>query len=150
EAIWIKRVRRGPMDAVDTAVLVQDRGIVGNANQGGRRQVTVSEAEAWQTTVNELDADLSPSARRPNPKVSGIRLAQTRGCILEIGDVRLDVYGETRPCERMDEALDGLRDTMKPDWRGGVFATVLVGGEIRVGDPVLLRSGTRDEQAAGA
>ena len=42
EQIWIKRVRRGPMDAADRARVVAGRGIVGNANQGGKRQVTMS------------------------------------------------------------------------------------------------------------
>ncbi len=37
EAIWLKRVRGGPMDPVASAELVAGRGLVGNANQGGRR-----------------------------------------------------------------------------------------------------------------
>jgi len=140
EAIWLKRVRRGPMDPVQSAELVADSGIVGNANQGGRRQVTIIAQEAWREMMQELDAALDPSARRANVMVSGVPLAHMRGAILEIGDVRLAVQGETRPCERMDEALPGLRAAMSPDWRGGVFATVLVGGTIRTGDAVVLHA----------
>ncbi|HEX6307413.1 MAG TPA: MOSC domain-containing protein [Longimicrobiales bacterium] len=140
EAIWVKRVRRGPMDAVAAADLIAGHGIAGNANQGGRRQVTLIEMEAWQAMMRELNASLPPSARRANLMLSGIRLPNTRGCILEIGEVRLEVFGETRPCERMEEALPGLRAAMSPSWRGGVFATVLTDGRIRVGDPVVLRS----------
>lgn len=43
--IWIKRARLGPMDAVDHAALIENRGIVGNANQNGRRQVTIIEED---------------------------------------------------------------------------------------------------------
>src|SRR5690606_26694303 len=65
-----------------------------------------------------------------------VRLADSRDRLLRIGECVIDIRGETRPCERMDEALPGLRDAMKPDWNGGVFGTIVVGGVIRVGDPV--------------
>jgi MOSC domain-containing protein YiiM len=144
QAIWIKRVRRGVMDAAETAELIEGQGIAGNANQGGRRQVTIIAQEAWNEMMHELDAVLSPSARRANLLVSGIDLEQTRGSTLQIGECLLEIMGETRPCERMDEALPGLRSAMSPEWRGGVFATVLRGGRIRAGDTVQLRHANAD------
>src|SRR5689334_13605292 len=99
EAIWIKRMRRGPMDPVARAMLVAGRGLEGNANQGGRRQVTIIEREAWDEVMTELGAALSPAARRANLMLSGIQLAQTRGRILRIGSARLRMYGEAKPCE---------------------------------------------------
>jgi hypothetical protein len=56
ERIWVKRALRGPMDGVDSVELI-DRGIVGNAEQGGRRPVTILSAERWHQAEAALDAD---------------------------------------------------------------------------------------------
>ena len=124
------------MDRVAAATLVSGRGIAGNADQGRRRQVTIIQQEAWDEMMLDLRAAVPPKARRANLLVSGLTLAQSRDRVLRVGSCRLRIGGETRPCERMDEALPGLRARMAVDWGGGVFAQVLKGGEISVGDEV--------------
>jgi MOSC domain-containing protein YiiM len=136
QAIWIKRMKRGPMDPVDEANLVAGRGIEKNANQGGKRQVTLIEQEIWEELMRNLDASLSPSARRANLLVNGISLAESHGRVLRIGSCRIQIYGETRPCERMDEALEGLREALKPNWGGGAYGEILDDGRIKIGDAV--------------
>ena len=133
-AIWIKRCKRGPMDAALAGELVAGRGLVGNANQGGRRQVTLIEEEVWAALMAELGGALPTAARRANLVLRGLPLRDSRRRELQIGSCVLRVNGETKPCERMEEALSGLRRAMFPDWRGGAFAEVLTGGTIRVGD----------------
>ena len=140
EAIWVKRAHRGPMDPVSSAALVAGRGVAGSADQGRRRQVTLIEREVWEGLMHGLDADVSPSARRANLMVSGFPLARTTNRMLRVGNCRLRILGETRPCERMDEALSGLRRAMEREWGGGAFAEVLEGGDIEVGAPIVWES----------
>jgi len=134
ERIWIKRAHRGPMDPARDAVLEAGKGLVGSANYGGRRHVTIISAERWAEMTAELHADIDPAARRANLMVRGLDLENTRDRVLLIGACRLVIGGETRPCERMDEAHAGLQEVMRSRWGGGAWAVVDVGGEIRVGD----------------
>lgn len=122
------------MDAALAGELVSGRGLVGNADQGGRRQVTLLEEEVWAALMSELGATAPTAARRANLVLRGLPLAGSRGRELAIGACRLRILGETRPCERMDEAVPGLRRLLLPDWRGGAFAEVVAGGTVRVGD----------------
>jgi MOSC domain-containing protein YiiM len=135
-AIFIKRARRGRMDARLAAVLDAGRGLVGNADRGGRRQVTLLSQERWTALMNELGASLGPEARRANLLISGIDLENTRGRVLRVGPCRLRIGGETRPCEQMEDAAAGLQQAMRDRWAGGAFAEVLQGGPIAVGDVV--------------
>jgi MOSC domain-containing protein YiiM len=136
DAIFIKRAHRGPMDSCARASLVAGRGLVGNADQGGRRQLTLLARERWDELMSGLNLSLDPASRRANLLISGIDLANSGGRILRIGACRVRLVGETRPCERMEEAAGGLQAAMRERWGGGAYGEVLDDGEIAVGDEV--------------
>ena len=136
KAIWIKRAHRGPMDRVDRAELVAGGGVRGSADRGGRRQISIISEEAWEAAQEELGVAVDPSARRANVMVRGIDLENARGKLLRLGACLIRVGGEVRPCERMDEAEEGLRNALRPHWRGGAFGEIVEGGTVAVGDAV--------------
>lgn len=139
EALWLKSEAYGPMRAVDELRVVRRTGIEHNADWGGKRQVTILEKERWDAMMEELGSPaVDPSARRANVMVSGCDLADSRYSILRLGSVRIEIRGETRPCERMDQAYHGLRRAMASPWNGGAYGVILDDGAIRIGDPVEL------------
>ena len=136
EAIWLKRTRGGPMDPVDEAVAVDGRGLESGADFGCDRHVTLIEREVFDRLKAEVDDSVEPVMRRANLLVSGIRLEGTGDRTLAVGDLRIQIRGETRPCERMEEACEGLRDALEPHWGGGAHGSVMNSATIAVGDEV--------------
>lgn len=136
EAIWIKRMKRGPMDRVEEIEAIAGLGLKGNADQGGRRQVTLLGQESWEVVMREVQGTAPPSARRANILVRGVTLARSRNRILLVGACRIRVLGETKPCERMEDVWPGLQTEMSKDWHGGAFGEILDNGRIAVGDVV--------------
>lgn len=121
------------MDPAARAALAASRGIAGNADQRGRRQVTLLSRDHWRELTSHLE-DPDPIVRRANLLLSGIDLRASLGRILRVGPCRIRILGETRPCERMDEARAGLRRALGVPWGGGAFGEVLDDGEIAVGN----------------
>ena len=135
-AIFLKRFHRGPMDFQNSAELLRGTGIKGNADRGGRRQVTLVSNERWEDLMKQIGGNLGPDARRANLILSGIDLENSRGRVLCIGSCRLLIGGAIRPCEQMEAAAIGLQRAMREGWGGGAYAEVITAGTVSVGDNV--------------
>lgn len=110
----------------------------GDPHKSPRRGLTLLSAESWAEVCHELGVTLPWYTRRANLLIEGIDLPSTIGREITIGDVRLRIHAETRPCGVMDQAHQGLKNTLAQHGRGGVYGEVLRGGDIRVGDCVRL------------
>ncbi len=120
DAIWIKRAARGPMDAVERIRAVPERGLEANANQGGKRQVTLIEREVFDRLRDDLSPAVDPVQRRANLMVSGVRLAETRGRVAVGADGRrrvADASGVADPRGARDPR--GPADPRSPGRSGG-------------------------------
>lgn len=135
-----RKPRHGaPMEPIDAASITPERGLAGNANgRPGRRQLTVLTREGWGAACRDLGREVPWTTRRANVLVEGLELAGRVGWRLTIGEVMLEITGETTPCSRMDAQVAGLTAALAAGWRAGVTCRVLQGGEIGRGDAVTL------------
>ncbi len=117
-----------------------DTGIDTENRKPGKRSVTLLSAAQWKDVCRDLGAEVPWHARRANFLIEGVDLAATIDRTITIGQVRVRIHGETKPCPIMDQQHQGLKNVLKKDCRGGVFGQVLTEGVIRVGDPVAFAS----------
>lgn len=141
QAIYLRPSKRTPVQALPQAQAIAQVGLQGDHAHGGRRQVTLLDADAWQAACDELGCELDPGARRANLVLRGVSLLESLGRRLRIGEVLIEVTGETKPCRLMEAVQPGLRDALQPGWRGGAFGRVLEGGSLRCGDTVGFEEG---------
>jgi MOSC domain-containing protein YiiM len=114
-----------------------DAGLEGDFRGSMRgRGVTALSRESWEAALVELGETLPWHTRRANLLLEGVVLRERDSALLRIGTVVLRITGECQPCPRMDEAREGLRRCLEPEWRAGVTCNVVTPGTIRVGDPV--------------
>jgi MOSC domain-containing protein YiiM len=130
--IFLKVERGQPMAPMSEAVAEAGRGLVGDSQYGSHnRQVLLIDNE----TLREFG--LSPGDVRENLTTSGLDATQLlAGVRLRIGQTTLEVTGDCAPCSMMDELRDGLQHDI--EGRRGVLARVIEGGQMRVGDRVVL------------
>lgn len=136
---------RGPIELVQTVRVTVETGLDGDfrgALKPGRnnRQVSLMEVGDWAQAMREVGHDLPWWERRANLLVEDFDLPQTRGVLVRVGPVLLEITKECDPCSRMETIAEGLRGALTPDWRGGALARVIEGGQVSVGDPIRIET----------
>jgi MOSC domain-containing protein YiiM len=137
--IAIKEASQAPMKVIEEATVTLASGVENDfRGHPGKRQATVLSSELWDEACSLLGAKLPWTTRRANLLIEGISLIDTTGYYLHVGDVVLEITGETIPCKHMDQAFQGLKDALTPSWRAGVTCKVIKEGRICVGYQVTI------------
>lgn len=120
---------------------IESQGFEGCAHANPpRREVLFVSKEHLETVGVE------PGAIRENITVEGADVQSWPvGQQVKVGDALFEITMVCDPCERMDQLRTGLRALLED--RRGMLAHVVEGGEIAVGDEIVLVE-ARDEAAA--
>jgi len=140
EWIGVRPAHRADVESSETVQISVENGLEGDhySKQGGKRQVTLIQAEHLDAVAQMLEKDVAPKHTRRNIVVSGINLLAFKDQQFLIGDVVLEMTGLCHPCTRMEENLGaGGYNAMRG--HGGITAKVIQGGTIRLGDAVSLK-----------
>ena len=133
---------RDPMEILREATISADRGLDGDC-KGARfpqRQLTIMAIEDWQAALALIGSPkLDWTVRRANLLVKGMNLPRGKGSQIQIGEVIVEVTGQTSPCQKMEYAQPGLLKALSGNWRGGVTTKVIQSGLIQLGDDVSIR-----------
>ncbi len=134
--IAVRSAKKGPMRELSRATAKANGGLVEDIRVSPRRGLTLLSLEQWRETLAELNTELPWHTRRANLLIEGLWLPDCIGRRLAVGEVWLDILGETKPCELMNEYHPGLEQALRPGVRAGVHGRVVRGGEIAVGASV--------------
>jgi MOSC domain-containing protein YiiM len=154
EAIVLRPGRQQPAYFVDEVEAVPGYGLMGDRRstqerttpQARKREITLLQAEHLPLIAQWGNLEtLSPLDLRRNLIISGINLLAMRSPFpmlslhWQIGSqVQIEITGPCDPCSRMEKELGyGVYNAMRG--HGGMTAHVVIGGILRVGDPVKLK-----------
>lgn len=127
-----KSVRKKP---VDSAVLVEDKGIEGDAHaEGGIRQVSLLANESIEK-MRKMGLDVQAGDFAENITTQGINLLDIPiGKRLKIGEVVLEVTQHGKVCHTKCNIYKTVGDCVMP--KEGIFCKIIKGGIIKKGQNI--------------
>lgn len=136
--IGVRPARKAPLVALDRAEITRETGLVGDhysGRPGGKRQVTLIQAEDLAAIAGYLGRDVTPGDLRRNLVVAGINLRALKDRRFQVGEAVLEATDDCHSCSRM-ETLLGPGGYNAVRGHGGITARVVNGGLVRMGDAV--------------
>ncbi|MPZ15661.1 MAG: MOSC domain-containing protein [Chloroflexi bacterium] len=144
-AVQVAEAASAPMTPVEQVRAVAGRGLEGDRyfNDGGTwsreaaagQQVTLIEAEAIEAARGDAGVQLEARDSRRNIVTRGVSLNELVGKAFRVGGATLWGVGLCEPCSHMVR-LSGKEILRSLVHRGGLRADIVIGGTVRVGDPV--------------
>ncbi len=118
---------------VGKAKLIENFGVENDAHAGSGRQVSLLSYEIEEAFNNKVDIEIGPGVFGENLLVSGFDFKKCAiGTRFSCGDVILEITQIGKTCHEGCNIRQVAGDCIMP--REGVFAKVVRGGEIAVGD----------------
>jgi MOSC domain-containing protein YiiM len=141
--IGVRPARKAPLVSLDIAEITREAGLIGDHysgrpnpdGRGGKRQVTLIQAEDLAAIASYLAREVTPGDLRRNLVVSGINLRALKDRRFQVGEAVLEATDDCHPCSRM-EAILGPGGYNAVRGHGGITARVIQSGQVRLGDPV--------------
>ncbi len=127
-----KSVKKKP---VDSAILIEDKGIEGDAHaEGGIRQVSLLANESIEK-MKKLGLNVKAGDFAENITTEGIDLlALPIGKQIKIGEVILEVTQHGKICHSKCNIYKSVGDCVMP--REGIFCKIIRGGKIEKGQKI--------------
>jgi len=127
------------MQELDSLQALTDGGVEGDVPAPIHRGITLLSRRQWEEVVAEIGMDYPWYTRRANVLVDCDSLSHLMEQTIEIGDVVVQITGETDPCAVMEAIHPRLKEALTPEMRGGVYGRILQGGAIAIGATVTIR-----------
>lgn len=142
EAIYLRPARGEPVVRVEQADAVAEVGLEGDRSRGGKRQISLIQAEHLPVIASLVGlAELDAALLRRNVVVSGINLTALKpmlkgqSLLIRLDEAVIELSGECAPCSRMEMVL-GLGGYNAMRGHGGFVARITQSGRVRVGGEV--------------